>query len=130
MRISDWSSDVCSSDLGESTQDFVAGKVAGTVVRRLEIIEVEKHEQERSACMPRILDRLRAAAVKNLLIERAGHAVAVRVEQFAVIGSPETGDSGGDEQVGGDGDRDAQRQQRGRRSEEQTSERQALMRNS
>src|SRR3546814_16437901 len=125
MRISDWSSDVCSSDLdqifaahdrgyplGESTQDFVAGKVAGTVVRRLEIIEVEKHEQERSACMPRILDRLRAAAVKNLLIERAGHAVAVRVEQFAVIGSPATGDSGGDEQEGGDGDRDAQRQAR------------------
>src|SRR3546814_11163313 len=65
--------------------------------------------------MPRILDRLRAAAVKNLLIERAGHAVAVRVEQFAVIGSPETGDSGGDEQAGGDGDRDAQRQQRGRK---------------
>jgi hypothetical protein len=27
----------------------------------------------------------------------------VRVEQFAVIGSPETGDSGGDEQEGGDG---------------------------
>jgi hypothetical protein len=52
---------------------------------------------------------------ENLLIERAGHAVAVRVEQFAVIGSPETGDSGGDEQEGGDGDRDAQRQQRGRK---------------
>lgn len=36
----------------------------------------------------------------------------MRVEQFAVIGSPETGDSGGDEQEGGDGDRDAQSQQR------------------
>src|SRR3546814_7969910 len=36
--------------LGERTQDFVAGKVAGTVVRRLDIIEVEKNEQERQAC--------------------------------------------------------------------------------
>src|SRR3546814_7554488 len=65
--------------------------------------------------MPSTDVRVRVVWGKNSSVERSCQAVAEVVKQYTVIGSPETGDSGGEEQEGGDGDRDAQRQQRGRK---------------
>src|SRR3546814_9722227 len=47
MRISDWSSDVCSSDLAERSQCLAAGSGAVAVVDLLEQVDVDHDRGER-----------------------------------------------------------------------------------
>src|SRR3546814_10907077 len=100
MRISDWSSDVCSSDLAEA-----AVAQAETQARRL-ATEVERLERERGA-----LDTDSDSAARLAGAERATAGLTRDIERWTI------------ELAAAD-------EAREQRSEEHTSELQSLMRNS
>src|SRR3546814_15765682 len=76
MRISDWSSDVCSSDL--LLEQFVAGLVAERVVDRLEAIEIEQEQRGRAIGAPRLGERLIERPLHLLAVGEPGQLVEAR----------------------------------------------------
>src|SRR3546814_2513548 len=113
MRISDWSSDVCSSDLAESRLIIVAVAVR--------IGKVARHARGVAPGERVVVDRrLRRAGGRDIGVDdregdRRGRGVAIAVgHRIGRRGAAGAGDGG----IGGE------------RSEEHTSELQSLMRNS
>src|SRR3546814_3723716 len=105
MRISDWSSDVCSSDLVGDAAD----RVAHVVGRSLDVaVEGELHVHRRAPVAAARLDDLDALDARQRVFEHLG-------------------DAGLDHRRRGAGVVDVDRDDR-RRSEEHTSELQSLMR--
>src|SRR3546814_5458145 len=110
MRISDWSSDVCSSDLDQSVAEDLPGQLLGAPVDLLQRL-VDRHRADRHR---RVADDPLAGLVDMLAGGQVHHRVAApadRPDQLLDL----LGDAGTDRAV---------------RSEEHTSELQSLMRNS
>src|SRR3546814_5522437 len=124
MRISDWSSDVCSSDLAEEADDAV-----------VELVHVEVGGVDDDVGLG--LHRLEEAA---LALDRVGETLALRqrvAPPRALVATHEHVGAGIQEQLAHRRPRGPQGRQRGPevevvlgRSEEHTSELQSLMRNS
>src|SRR3546814_8209931 len=104
MRISDWSSDVCSSDLGTVAQ-IAAGKRRGDFA-------VDRQRLQRQFLLHRLVD----AGEIGVRVGGAGEAAAVEIGDLADALGDRAADQGFD--VAG----------HGVRSEEHTSELQSLMR--
>src|SRR3546814_16448858 len=72
MRISDWSSDVCSSDLGgDAFEQRVARRVAVHIVDRLEMVEVEQQQRQRLFAALRLREQHRPLFGQRAPVEKA-----------------------------------------------------------
>src|SRR3546814_4198410 len=124
MRISDWSSDVCSSDLWRDWRGLPAGRVA-LGAQRFSVVEAELPPADlaRSAPQP----RQRAAAVSG-----AGAGRRTDVDLVPAAGPPRRAAAGGGLRRAADpgSEPDLRGHRLRSRSEEHTSELQSLMRNS
>src|SRR3546814_3186044 len=78
MRISDWSSDVCSSDLRDLREQLVADRVAQRVVDRLEAVEVEDHQRAARLRLDRMAERAAEILGEVEPVGQAGEIVEAR----------------------------------------------------
>src|SRR3546814_18332883 len=95
LRISDWSSDVCSSDLCQRqrqlAQQLVAGKVPRGVVDQLELVQVDVEQRRLRAAARHGLQLAAHAALELAPVAQAGQRivrglVAPQLGELALLG--------------------------------------------
>src|SRR3546814_9320532 len=68
MRISDWSSDVCSSDLHPYDGDAALAEIDRVAARGVRLLKIHPHRQKFDAAEPRVLALVKHAGDKGMIV--------------------------------------------------------------